>query len=97
MEVCTQKHQYRLSYSKRNAYQLHLGHKTIQLTFCQLLAFRKKILEHTSFNGLETIINEDNFVLIFVADRNHLLLLDVSQLLELNELIQSIFTSSPVI
>ena len=97
MEVCTQRRQYRLSYSKRNAYQLHLEHKTIDLTFCQLLAFRKKVFKHTTFQALETLVNEDNFVLLFVADNAHLLLLDVPQLLELRDLVQSLFAPSPLV
>ena len=97
MEVSLQNYQYYFSCSKRNLYRLHLGYKTIDFSFCQLLAFREKILKHTNFHNLETILNEDNFVLIFVADNTHLLFLDVPQLLELRNLLHSIFSEKPII
>ncbi|MCG8246345.1 hypothetical protein [Tenacibaculum finnmarkense] len=69
----------------RNSYRLNLGYKVIDFTFCQLLAFRKKILDNSSCLALENIIATDNFILIFVADNNHVLLLDVPQILALKE------------
>ena len=96
MDVSVQSYQYYFTYSNRNSYRLHLGHKSINLSFCQLLAFREKILNYTSFYSLENILNEDNFVLIFVADNNHLLFLDIPRLLELRNLLQSIFATSNV-
>ncbi|MBE7659679.1 hypothetical protein J2Q11_05790 [Tenacibaculum finnmarkense genomovar finnmarkense] len=62
-----------------------MGYKVIDFTFCQLLAFRKKILDNSSCLALENIIATDNFILIFVADNNHVLLLDVPQILALKE------------
>ncbi len=80
-----------LTCGARNCYRLDLGYKVIDFTFCQLLAFRKKVLEHTSYESLENIINTDNFVLLFVADNQHVLFLDVPQLIELKELVLQVF------
>ncbi|AZJ33942.1 hypothetical protein HER15_08055 [Tenacibaculum mesophilum] len=63
----------------------------MDFTFCQLLAFRKKVLERASYESLETIIDGDNFVLLFAADNKHLLFLDVPQLIELRELLLAVF------
>ncbi|SOS75523.1 conserved hypothetical protein [Tenacibaculum piscium] len=90
---CTVKHtSSQILVSKaRNSYRLNLGYKVIDFTFCQLLAFRKKILDNSSCLALENIIATDNFILIFVADNNHVLLLDVPQILALKEALLSTF------
>lgn len=82
---------YKISSGDRNCYQLDLGYKVIDFTFCQLLAFRKKILHYSSYQSIETIIEEDNFILLSAADNKHLLLLDVPQILELRESILTAF------
>ncbi|MDO6675296.1 hypothetical protein Q4517_07000 [Tenacibaculum sp. 1_MG-2023] len=82
---------FKISCGSRNCYQLDLGYKVIDFTFCQLLAFRKKVLQHSSYESLETIIDGDNFILLFAADNKHLLFLDVPQLIELRELLLSVF------
>ncbi|WP_440122789.1 hypothetical protein [Tenacibaculum sp. Ill] len=82
---------FKISCGGRNCYQLDLGYKVIDFTFCQLLTFRKKVLEYASYESLETIIDGDNFILLFAADNKHLLFLDVPQLIELRELLLSVF------
>ena len=91
MEASLKSKKYCIISSERNSYQLDLGHKTIELTFCQLLVLRKKIKYYTSFDKLEKLLNGDNYVLIFVADKSHLLYLDIPQLIELKNLVESIF------
>lgn len=91
MEASLKNKKYCVISSERNSYQLDLGYKTIELTFCQLLALRKKIIYYTSFDKLEMLINGDNYVLLLVADKSHLLYLDIPQLLDLKDLIESIF------
>ena len=97
MEFCTKSFHYKLVYTKRNAYQLDLGFKVIDLTFCQLLSFRKKIIEYSTYEAIETILNEDNFILLFVADNKHLLFLDIPQILELKNLVLSVFEQSTTV
>ncbi|CAM1368403.1 conserved hypothetical protein [Tenacibaculum sediminilitoris] len=82
---------FKISCGSRNCYQLDFGYKVIEFTFCQLLAFRKKVLQHSSYESLEAIINGDNFILLFAADNKHVLLLDVPQLIELRQLLLSVF------
>lgn len=76
---------------ERNLFRLDLGYKTIDLTFCQLLTFRKKVLEKSSHFNLENILDGDNFILLFIADNKHLIYLDVSQLLELRLIVLNLF------
>ena len=97
MNVCEEKINYTISCEKRNGYQLHLEYKKIDLTFCQLLTFRKKILNLTTSEALETILENDNFVLLFVADNAHLIYLDIPQLLKLRDLVFSVFKQSRLV
>lgn len=85
MDICLSNTSIQVRYSRRNSYELVLEHKTIALRFCQLLALRAKVLELTEIGALEELINGDNFVLLFVADKQHVLYLDVGQLLAVKE------------
>ena len=96
MNLCTEKIVYSISCEKRNIYQLNIGYKIIDLTFCQLLTFRKKILEHSTPESLEKILDTDNFILLFVADNKHLIYLDVPQILQLKNVVLAVFQKSTV-
>lgn len=74
-------------------YQLTIDGKKIRLTFPQLLQLRNKINEYTLSGNLEHIIQNENFVLLFVADKEHLLFLEVPKLLDLKEEIELCFYS----
>ena len=91
MDLCADKIGYTLSSTNRNVFELDLGYKKIDFTFCQLLTFRKKILDNSSEVALIEILNNENFILLFVADNKHLIYLDVPQLLELRALVLGVF------
>ena len=74
-------------------YQLTIGKKQMRLTFPQLLQLRNQINELTTFDALESIINNDNYVLLFVADRKHLLFLEIPTLLEVKAELSLCFDS----
>ena len=74
-------------------YQLTIDDKKIKLTFPQLLQLRQKINEHTSPENLENIIQNENFVLLFIADRKHLVFLEIPKLLDLKEELDFCFYS----
>ncbi|RED44743.1 hypothetical protein [Seonamhaeicola aphaedonensis] len=56
-----------------------------------MLELRRKINELTTFKALNKIINNENFVLLFIADKQHLIFLDIPQLLKLKEEIALFF------
>lgn len=93
MELCKDSCQFKIVNGKRNSFQLDLGHKVIDLRFCQLLSLRKTILNYTQSEQLEYLLDNDNFILLFVADKKHLLYLDIPQILELREAINAVFYS----
>lgn len=73
-------------------YQLDLHGKKMKLTFPQLLHLRNKINELTSYENLEHIIQNENFVLLFIADRKHLVFLEIPTLLDLKQEISYCFS-----
>lgn len=66
-------------------YQLKIDSKIMSLTFPQLLQLRNKVNFLTTLENLENNIQNENFVLLFVADRKHLLFLEIPKLLDLKE------------
>lgn len=75
-------------------YELRVAEKEISLSFPQLLELRKNINLLTDPERLEEIINRENFVLVFIADRQHLVYLEIPQLLYLRNEIFSFFNHS---
>lgn len=73
-------------------YKLEISNKIIRLTFPQLLHLRQKTKELTSPLRLTEIIDNENFVLLFIADRKHLVYLDIPQLLDLKNEIDFFFS-----
>lgn len=74
-------------------YQLTIDDKKMKLNFPQLLQLRQKINEYTSPEKLTHIIANENFVLLFIADRKHLVFLEIPQLLEIRQEIELSFYS----
>jgi hypothetical protein len=66
-------------------YQLKIDDKVMTLTFPQVLQLRNKVNLLTSTENLENIIENENFVLLFIADKKHLVFLEVPKLLDLKE------------
>lgn len=75
-------------------YELTIDDKQISLTFPQLLQLRQKVNHLTSPVKLTEIIDNENFVLLFVADREHVLFLEIPQLLDLKDEISYYFSVS---
>jgi hypothetical protein len=65
----------------------------MKVSFPQLLQLRNTINEVTSPENIENIIQNENFVLLFIADRKHLVFLEVPKLFDLKEEISRCFYS----
>ncbi len=87
---------YQIKQSTFCKYVLTTPNKEILLNFPQMLELRRKINDLTAFNVLNEIINTDNFVLLFIADKQHLIFLEIPQLLRLKEEI-SLFFQNPAV
>ncbi|MDY0781338.1 hypothetical protein [Tenacibaculum sp. IB213877] len=72
-------------------YRLTTINKEILLSFPQLLQLRNSIQKLSTHWSIQEIIDTDNFVLLFVADKKHLIYLDIPQLLHLKQTVDSFF------
>ena len=72
----------------------HFFEKKIQLTFPQLLQLRQRIQELSAPVKLTNIINNENFVLLSVADGEHLLFIEIPNLLAIKEELDLFFSVS---
>jgi hypothetical protein len=75
------------------SYHLTIDDKKMKVSFPQLLQLRNTINEVTSPENIENIIQNENFVLLFIADRKHLVFLEVPKLFDLKEEISRCFYS----
>lgn len=75
---------------RKRCFFLVYGQKTISLTFCQLLALRQKV----NAIDLEAHFNANNphgLEILTLCNRQHLLILDTLQVLELKDLVRTSF------
>ena len=72
-------------------YRLKIVEKKIVLSFPQLLQLRSRINRLACHTSLEEIIDTENFVLLFIADKQHLVYLDIPMLIDLKEQVDSLF------
>ncbi len=78
-------------------YELIIGDKSMQLSFPQLLQLRHEINYYTTPLKLSEIIENDNFVLLFIADKQHLVYLEIPQLLDLKDEILLFFKDTELV
>lgn len=91
------KNSYQIKHHTFCKYVFITPNKTINLSFPQMLELRRKINELTTYNSLDRIVNNENFVLLFVADKKHLIYLEIPQLLKLKQEIASFFQNTSVV
>ena len=84
---------YYTSYQDANSrrFYLDLGHKTVEVSFCQLLSLRHKVKQLASARHLKYMLNHSDVALLTLCDKKHLMILDTLQVLDLKELIQRTF------
>lgn len=90
MDVCQIKH-IELKPLTFCRYSLTVLDKNMYLSFPQLLRLRQKLNNITLPEKLLKVIENENFVLLFVADGEHLLFLEIPQLLKLQKEVSSYF------
>ncbi|MDO6801541.1 hypothetical protein Q4595_03665 [Wenyingzhuangia sp. 1_MG-2023] len=75
-------------------FELLFFDRKIQLNFPQLLQLRAQVMNLTNPKNLTEIIDNENFVLLFVADKKHLLFVEIPNLLLLKEELEFFFSMS---
>lgn len=88
MKVLHQHHNF-TSYQcdRSRAFYIDFGHKTIQLSFCQFLAFReqvKRIDLESHFNGK----NRHGLEILVLCNRAHIMIFDTRECIALKELLR---------
>lgn len=83
--VCEIKYNIQITALRFCKYRLLIDNKKIYLNFPQILQLRQRINCFTTPEKLSEIIDNENFVLLFIADRKHLLYLEIPQLFDLKQ------------
>lgn len=91
MKVCKTKYNVQIKSLTFCRYRLDVEGKRMELTFPQLLRLRQKLNEITTPHNLLEVIENENFVLLPIADKEYLLFLEIPQLLDLKEKVFSYF------
>ena len=66
------------------------GHKCIQLSFCQLLAFRQKVLR-IDLDAHFTGENKHGIEILVLCNKEHILVFDTHQVIDLKEFMKGTF------
>jgi len=77
--------------SSNSSFYIDFGHKTIEMSFCQLLSLRHKAKQLSSNEHIEYMLAYQDVTLLTFCDREHIVLLDTLQLLDFVALIQGTF------
>jgi len=75
---------------KDRRFVFDFGHKTIQLSFCQLLALRQNVLKidlYTHFSGE----NKHGIEILVLCNREHIFIFDTHEVIDLKEFIKGTF------
>lgn len=68
-------------------------HLTVHLSFCQLLALRQKVNNIRLMDHFYEDLNPSGLEILFLCNREHVLILDTLQVIDLKELIEIAFES----
>ncbi|GAA4274147.1 hypothetical protein U6A24_21905 [Aquimarina gracilis] len=77
--------------AKDRCYYIDFGHKTVKVSFCQLLSLRYKAKQLSTPEHIEYMLDHHDVTLLTFCDKEHLILLDTLQVLDFTELIQGTF------
>lgn len=89
--ICEIKYNVQLTAIRFCKYKLSINDIVIELTFPQLLQLRERVSFFTHPVKLSEIIDNENFVLLFIADKTHLIFLEIPQLLDLKDEVNYFF------
>jgi hypothetical protein len=76
---------------RNRCYYIDFGHKTVKLSFCQLLSLRQKVQRIDLESHFNKDLNSNGIEILTLCNREHLFILDTLQVIELKELIKTTF------
>lgn len=97
MKVVFQSKFYTLYQSdKEKCHYLDINQKTIKLSFCQFLALRTKVLNISIEDHFDSDLNKHGFEVLTLCNKEHLLILNTVELLDLKYIVEYSFLSLDV-
>jgi len=72
-------------------YQIDFGYKKVNFSFCQLLALRHSVNQMSAQKHLEELLNTANVDILSLCNKEHFIILDIAQILDLHNLIDQMF------
>ncbi|MBC9797439.1 hypothetical protein [Sinomicrobium weinanense] len=96
METVLFKSRYYAAYQskKGRCFFVDIQDRRIKMSFCQLLAFRQKILAIDLDAHFDAELNRHGIEILTLCNREHLFVLDTLEVVDLKMFIQGIFTMS---
>ncbi len=76
---------------RNRCFYIDFGHKTVKLSFCQLLSLRQKVQKIDLDSHFSKDLNYSGIEILTLCNREHLFILDTVQVIELKELIKTTF------
>ncbi|MEW7279341.1 hypothetical protein ABW636_12175 [Aquimarina sp. 2201CG1-2-11] len=77
--------------SVERCFYIDFGHKTVKVSFCQLLSLRYKAKQMSSYEYLDQLLNHNDTVLLSLCDKQHMILLDTLMVLDFIDLMKGTF------
>jgi hypothetical protein len=77
--------------STERCFYIDFGHKTVKITFCQLLSLRYKAKQMSAPEYIHNLLNHNDTVLLSLCDKEHLILLDTLMVLDFINLMKGTF------
>ncbi|MGS2762712.1 hypothetical protein [Sinomicrobium sp. M5D2P9] len=96
METILFKSRYYTAYQpeKGRCFFVDIQGKKIRMSFCQLLAFRQKILAMDLDAHFDSELNRHGIEILTLCNREHLFILDTLEVIDLKMFVQGIFAMS---
>lgn len=79
---------------KGRCFLVDIQGKRVKMSFCQLLAFRQKILNMDLDAHFDTELNRHGIEILTLCNREHLFILDTLEVIDLKMFVQGIFAMS---
>lgn len=77
----------------KRCFVIDFGHKSVSLTFCQLLCLRNKVNAMDLAAHFDEAQNSAGIEILTLCNRQHLFILDTHQVIALKELIKNTFAA----
>lgn len=94
MEIIYQSKYYTLyQATKGRRFFMDFGQKTVQMSLCQLMALRHKVLSISIEDHFDSDLNKHGFEVLLLCNKEHLFVLNTLEVLDLKKLVEHSFVA----